>query len=128
MIYAYDYDVLTGTPANRRIFARLADGHFPDGAAIDDQGGYWIALIGAGAIWRFAPDGRLDRVIQTPTRIPAMVAFDGDDLATLLLTTSRKYLPLLPPDERAREIGVAGGVFSWRSDVHGIAEPLLSFA
>ncbi|AUW57024.1 gluconolactonase [Sphingobium sp. SCG-1] len=127
VIYAYDYDPETGTPTRQRVFARLPAGHFPDGAAVDSEGGYWIALIGAGVIWRFAPDGVLDRVVNTPTLFPAMVSFGGDDLSTMFLTTSRKYVAQLGEQEQAKELGVAGGIFSWQSDVRGFAEPTLSF-
>ena len=44
-IYAYDFDVDTGTASNRRLFARTEDEAlgFPDGSTIDSEGFLWNA-------------------------------------------------------------------------------------
>ncbi len=44
-IFGYDYDSATGIPSNERVFAKVPDEKgMPDGATIDDQGGYWVAV------------------------------------------------------------------------------------
>ena len=126
IVHAYDYDVEAGEVSNPRVFAQLEAIDRPDGAAIDSEGGYWTASIGAGRLLRFHPDGTLDRIVRTPTLFPTMIAFGGEQLATAFITSSAKYLDRLSNEERATEAH-AGGI--WRCDLgaRGIPEPMLSF-
>jgi L-arabinonolactonase len=62
-------------------------GSGPDGATVDAEGCLWVALIQAAKIARFTPDGKLDRLIDAPVDLPSSVAFGGDDLATLFVTS-----------------------------------------
>jgi len=109
-----------GTLHDRRVFATFAeDEGRPDGAAVDAEGGYWIAHVTGGRITRFAPDGRRDRTIAMPVSRPTMCAFGGDDLATLLVTTGREHLT-------AAELAaqpLAGSVLALRPGVRGLPEP-----
>ncbi|WP_035026845.1 SMP-30/gluconolactonase/LRE family protein [Gemmobacter nectariphilus] len=59
----------------------------PDGATVDSDGCIWVALVQAGKIARFTPTGELDRLVEAPTDMPSCVAFGGDDLATLYVTS-----------------------------------------
>ncbi|MCB1394588.1 MAG: SMP-30/gluconolactonase/LRE family protein [Rhodobacteraceae bacterium] len=59
----------------------------PDGATVDAEGYVWVCLINIGKIARFAPSGKLDRLIEAPTDMPSCVAFGGADLATLYVTS-----------------------------------------
>jgi sugar lactone lactonase YvrE len=58
----------------RTVFARFHDlpGR-PDGAAIDAQGDCWIAGVGGGEIYRFAPDGALMDRIAAPMAFPTKI-------------------------------------------------------
>jgi sugar lactone lactonase YvrE len=114
-IWAFDYDVETGEPRNRRVFADL--NHYvgrPDGAAVDADGCYWICANDAGALLRFTPQGKLDRQIAVPATKPAMCAFGGPDLDTLFITSIR-------PATGASEYD--GHVFAVRPGVSGLPEP-----
>lgn len=123
-VYAYDYDVETGTPSNRREFIRFADGEGkPDGAEVDAEGGYWVALLMKGAIARYTPDGQLDRVIAVPVLQPTKMCFGGPDLSTLYLTTAgHRHIPGAEPLGEQ-----AGGVFAIETGFRGIAEPQFAF-
>jgi L-arabinonolactonase len=59
----------------------------PDGATVDSEGCVWVCLIQTGKIARITPDGKLDRIIDAPVDLPSSVAFGGEDLATLFVTS-----------------------------------------
>lgn len=87
-IYAYDYDVATGTVSNRRKFAdTTAYGGIPDGATVDADGRIWVAVCGGGKIVAYLPDGSVDRVIDVPTPFVSSVMFGGADLDELYFTS-----------------------------------------
>ncbi|MGF6374619.1 sugar lactone lactonase YvrE [Paraburkholderia sp. RAU6.4a] len=115
LIWAFDYDVDSGEPRNRRVFADLH--HYsgrPDGAAVDADGCYWICANDAGLLLRFTPQGKLDRQVPVPAIKPAMCAFGGRDLDTLFVTSIR-------PANGASEHD--GHVFALRPGVSGLPEP-----
>jgi sugar lactone lactonase YvrE len=60
----------------------------PDGLAVDVEGGIWLAIWGAGAVHRYRPDGRLDRVVRLPASRTTACAFGDSDLRTLFVTTA----------------------------------------
>ncbi len=87
-IWAYNYDLDSRIAGNETVFAEFSDlpGR-PDGACVDSEGCLWVAAVHGGAVLRFAPDGRLDRRIDTPVEKPTMTAFGGADLGTLFVTS-----------------------------------------
>ena len=90
LIYAYPFDLASGEVGDRRVFADTADRPgVPDGAAIDAEGFLWSAHWDGGCLVRYAPDGRVDRVVALPVTRPAACAFGGPGLATLFVTTAR---------------------------------------
>jgi sugar lactone lactonase YvrE len=113
-------DIASGSLSNRRVFVQLDDtmGR-PDGAAVDAEGGYWIALIAKVA--RFLPDGALDRIVELPVERVTMCAFGGPDLSTLFVTSSSENLDA---DWRERQ-PLAGRVLALDVGARGIAEPYL---
>ncbi len=91
MIYAYDYDLDTGTIKNRRPFASTAElGGIPDGATVDAEGHVWSAICEGGKLVRFRPDGSIERLVTMPLKLPGSVMFGGADL-------DRIYVPTLSP-------------------------------
>ena len=115
LIWAFDYDIDTGVPRNRRVFADLHEhAGRPDGAAVDAEGCYWICANDAGLLLRFTPEGKLDRSIPVPAKKPAMCAFGGPELATLFVTSIR------PPVDASEH---DGHVFALRPGVCGLPEP-----
>jgi sugar lactone lactonase YvrE len=116
-IWAFDYDIQQGIPHNRRLFVDMNEypGR-PDGAAIDEDGCYWISGNDAGLIHRFTPDGRLDRSLEVPVKKPSMCAFGGAGLDTLFVTSIR-------PAGDLSDQPLAGGVFALHPGVRGLEEP-----
>ena len=117
-VWAFDYDTETGTPSNRRLFIDMKPlpGR-PDGAAIDEDGCYWICGNDAGLVHRFTPEGKLDRSLAVPVKKPAMCAFGGANLDTLFVTSIR------PEGIDLSDQPLAGGVFALYPGVRGLPEP-----
>jgi L-arabinonolactonase len=87
-VFAYDYDIDTGTAANRRVWASTEDlGGIPDGATIDTDGCMWMAICEGQKVVQFRPDGTLERVIEMPVKCPASVMFGGAALDQLYVTS-----------------------------------------
>jgi sugar lactone lactonase YvrE len=119
-ISAYDFEIASGTPANRRVFAQF-DGETdrPDGGAVDSEGCYWSAFYRGGKVVRLSPDGRLMAEHAVPALCPTMCAFGGSDLRTLYVTSARQNRDA---EELAR-LPQSGGIFAMRVDVAGLPEP-----
>lgn len=122
-VEAFDLDPETGALSNRRTFFALGPdykGHI-DGATVDAEGGYWVALVGTGELRRYRPDGTLDRTIETPCSNPTKPAFGGPDMATLFVTSTKMAInPDHPGNDRN------GGLFALRPGVKGVPETPLS--
>lgn len=116
-IWAFDYDTVTGTPSKRRVFVDMnpLPGR-PDGAAVDEDGCYWICGNDAGLVHRFTPAGKLDRSLALPVKKPAMCAFGGAGLDTLFVTSIR------PDGVDLSDQPLAGGLFALRPGVRGLPE------
>ena len=102
-IYAYDYNIDTGVPANRRTFVNTAElGGLPDGATVDSDGLLWVAIYGAGKLAAYGPDGQLERLIEMPVKYVSSVMFGGPNLDQLFVTTiARAHGSSEPPQEGA---------------------------
>ena len=117
-IYIYDFDADTGVLSNRRLFAELPEVEgFPDGLTVDAEGFLWNAHYNGWRITRYAPDGRVDRVIRMPVQNVTSLTFGGTGLDTLYVTSSHLRLS----DEERNRQPVAGHVFACEPGVHGIA-------
>lgn len=120
LIWAFDYDIDSGTPHNRRVFVDMnAHPGRPDGAAVDAEGCYWICAIDSGQVLRFTPEGKLDRTLELPVKKPTMCAFGGPQLDTLFVTSIR------PQGVDLRDQPLAGGVFALNPGVKGLPEPMV---
>lgn len=121
-VIAFDYDENGGLISNRRVFAKVpAELGVPDGAAIDTEGGYWMALHGGAKLCRFHPDGSIDRDIDLPVSQPTMPAFAGEDLATLYLTSASDQMSA---EAKAKE-PLAGGLLRLDVGSRGVPRPFL---
>jgi sugar lactone lactonase YvrE len=90
-IYAHDFDPQSATLGARRTFAdtgSLPGG--PDGATIDRDGYLWSALWGGGALVRFDPRGRIERVVRLPVSKPTSCTFGGAGYRQLFVTTATR--------------------------------------
>ncbi len=121
-ISAYDYDLATGSISNKRCFASFAplgDG-VPDGATVDSEGCVWSAAVYGGKLYRFAPDGTLERQIDMPVKKVTSMNFGGPNLDVLYVTSMAKPpLPRFPGDGVLR-----GALFAiYDLGIQGVPEP-----
>ncbi|AJG23535.1 Xylonolactonase [Cupriavidus basilensis] len=117
LVYAFDVGQ-DGALSRRREFARLCGTGYPDGMAVDADGHLWIAVFGGARIERWSPDGRLAGVVRFPCDNVTKLAFGGDDLRTVYVTTARKGLS---PAALALQ-PLAGGLFSFRAPTRGLPQ------
>ena len=127
-IRAWDWDAPTNTLRNERVFRQWPGkpegwqpgmsgyGGRPDGAAVDAQGNYYVAMYEGARLLKLSPAGELLAEFAVPAPCPTMPCFGGDDLKTLYLTTARHQRPAAElqrwPD--------SGCVFSMRVEVPGL--------
>ncbi|OLF07403.1 hypothetical protein BLA60_27985 [Actinophytocola xinjiangensis] len=88
---AHAYDPATGDLGGRRVLRTVpATVGLPDGLTVARDGGVWLAVWGAGQVWRLDPDtGETTEIVAVPTPHPTSCAFGGPDLGTLHVTTAR---------------------------------------
>jgi len=127
-VNAWNFDGASATLSAHRIFQRFepkpADwtpehagyGGRPDGAAVDIEGNYFVAMYEGARVCKFAPDGQLVAEFATPARCPTMVCFGGEDFKTLYLTSARKGRSA----QELERFPLSGGVFSCRVEVPGL--------
>ena len=122
LIYAYNYDVVTGDVANRRVlvdFAALGFPGYPDGATVDADGCIWSCEVYRGRLLRFTPEGRLDRVVGLPVESATSLCFGGPNLDVAYVTSMARPIGGVPP----REVE-AGMLFAVHGlGVRGVPEP-----
>ena len=126
VVRALDVDPLDGSLSRQRVFAQFAlrdaaqpleaYGGRPDGAAVDSEGAYWVAMFEGQRLLRLAPDGTQLAELRLPVRCPTLPCFGGADLRTLYITTARDKRP---DDELAAQ-PLAGCVLQLRVDVPGL--------
>jgi len=123
----FDYDLALGQLGNRREFIRFPEkpasgnlstyGGRPDGAAVDQDGCYWVAMYEGACVLRISAAGEILQKLNVPVQCPTMVCFGGKDLKTLYITSARAGRP-------AAELAVqpsAGSVFITRVATPGLA-------
>lgn len=118
-LYAYDYDTGRGQPGAERLLASTQAPGFPDGSTVDAQGFLWNAEFNAARLVRYAPDGRIDRVVPLPVPRPTCCAFGGPGLETLYVTTASQNMS---PEELAAQ-PLAGALLALDVGVRGLPEP-----
>lgn len=89
-IYATDKE--TGEVTGRQGAIAVPGPGIPDGLSLDADGCLWVAMWGGGEVRRLGPDGRVDRVVRLPVSQVTSVAFGGEALDELFITTARDGL------------------------------------
>jgi D-xylonolactonase len=118
-IHVFDYQQDTGELNNRRTFVDIPrdekEGR-ADGLTIDSEGCLWSARYEGGVIVRYTPDGREERRVPVPARKVTSLAFGGENLEDLYITTAGGQ-------DRSDDT-FAGVLFRLRPGVRGLPEYL----
>lgn len=117
-IWGFDYQAQSGTIHDQRVVANVdAELGSPDGMSIDAEGKLWVAIWGGGCVQRIDPrTGRLELEIRVPAANVSSVAFGGEDLDVLYITTARVGRT---PQELSTE-PLAGSLFAVRVPYRGV--------
>lgn len=99
----------SGEVGDRDVLVRLPRGETPDGLAVDEEGGVWIAVVGAGIVRRVTPEGALDTVIDIPATTVTSLCFGGPDRAEMYVVTA----------DNTDELSRRGTVFRLRPGIRG---------
>lgn len=96
-IWAYDYDP-QGPLRNKRVFVQTETfDSGPDGATVDAEGFVWTVLTRAARLARFAPDGKLERLVELPATYPTSLCFGGPRFEQAYLTSISQSTRLQGP-------------------------------
>lgn len=127
-VFAWDWEADANVMRHHRVFHRFAEkpagwqpgqpgyGGRPDGAAMDVEGHYWVALFEGQRLVRLSPSGDIAAEFPLPVRCPTMPCFGGPDRRTLYLTTARHQRPA----EELQAFPASGHVLTARADVAGL--------
>ena len=127
-VYAWDWEADANVMRHHRVFRQFPpkpagwqpgdpgyEGR-PDGAAVDAEGHYWVAMFEGGRLLRLSPGGGTVAAFELPLRCPTMPCFGGADLRTLYLTSARHGRPA----EELAAFPQSGCVLAARVDVPGL--------
>jgi sugar lactone lactonase YvrE len=95
---------------------------FVTSCAVDSEGFLWNAVFDGGCLVRYAPSGRVDRIVSLPVTRPTACTFGGENLATLYVTTARFRLT----QRQLTAEPYAGGVLAVDVGARGLPEPLFA--
>jgi sugar lactone lactonase YvrE len=131
IVHAWDYDLQSSGMTRHRVFKQFDpkpegwrpfqpdNGGYlgrPDGASVDVQGNYWVAMYEGQRVLKISPQGEILQNIAAPVLCTTMPCFGGDDMQTLFLTSARH-------GRSAEDLAIQpelGCVFSMRVDVPGL--------
>jgi len=119
-IIALDYDPSDGSAANRRVFATIPpEEGMPDGLTVDAEGFIWSGHWDGWRLTRYDPAGKVERQVHFPVQHVISMAFGGENLDELYVTTARWGLS--ESDLQAQPH--AGDLFRLDAGVRGLVEP-----
>lgn len=122
-IYAYDFDAETGQIRDRRVFVDLThEAFFPDGLAVDADGGVWSAMWDGWCVIRFDPQGNEVMRVELPVQRPTCCVFGGEQLTDLYVTTASVGLS----ENEIQKSFYSGDLFCVSTNIRGL--PAFTFA
>ncbi|RJE22940.1 SMP-30/Gluconolaconase/LRE-like region [Aspergillus sclerotialis] len=122
VVFAYDFDLETGTISNPRLLIDRRDSFGePDGLVVDTNGNLWIAMFASNRVMVFSPEGRHLKDIKFPARNPACTTWGGKNHDIIYVASGMDRSPNAKPDDEG------GHMFRFKpSDARG--QPKFEFA
>jgi sugar lactone lactonase YvrE len=118
-IYYYDVDLDTGLIGGRQLFVTTKpENGQPDGMTVDSEGYLWNANWDGWNVTRYAPDGRVDRVVKVPVPRPTSVCFGGPRMDQLYITSASYGLS----EAQLKEAPLSGCLFVHEPGVKGLLD------
>jgi sugar lactone lactonase YvrE len=92
VVYKQSYDAITKTLGPKEVFYQCESDEYPDGAGVDTDGNFWVAMYGSSKIVVISPEGNKLKEIELPVSQPTMVAFGGENMNQLIVTSAAQNL------------------------------------
>jgi len=124
-IYAYEVEPETGELVKKRVFVKVPrEEGVPDGLTVDADGFVWSAQWFGAQIVRYDPEGKVERRIALPVQQVSSLAFGGDSLTDLYVTTASEpwNSPLAPPSYDFSAPNMGGSLYRVHLDIQGKPE------
>ena len=115
VVWERDYSPGREAPGDRRRYLTVEPGH-PDGLCMDTDGNLWVAIWGGGEVRCYAPAGEVIATVRVPGPHTSSVAFVGEHLDTLVITTARTGLS----PEQLEEFPDSGRLFTTKVEATGL--------
>ncbi len=110
-IFAYDYDLASGTLSERRELVKIAPNlGRPAGLAVDRDGALWSTHTDGWRITRYSPEGAVISYFGLPVPSANGCGFGDADLGTLYISTARDRLS----PRRLVDAPLSGSLFAYR--------------
>lgn len=89
-VKAWAYDLTFGELGAERVLRVVPESvGLPDGLTVDADGNIWVAIWGAGQVWRLdSRTGETTAIVKARAQRTTSCAFGGPDLSTLYITTA----------------------------------------
>ncbi len=109
-IWQFDVDTKTGMLTRKRVFANVPNTEgIPCGLTVDADGHIWSAQVYGSQVVRYRPDGSVERRLTIPAKQVTGVAFGGEDLKDLYITTASKPFETTLKQSGYENLGDLGG-------------------
>lgn len=120
VIYVFDFDMKSGEISCQRDFLRFEKhAGVPDGLTVDSEGFVWCAVYDGWKVVCIDPNGKIVAEVNLPVAWPSSVAFGGQHLDELYITSIAEGLS---PEEKTQQT-MAGDLFMVKPGVTGLPEP-----
>lgn len=118
-ILAFDWNADDLKLENKRSLYDLPkEKGLPDGLIMDKEGMLWVAHWWGWQLSRISPEGEVLTEIPVPVTTPTCMAFIGEDLNQLFITTARKAVE----EEDLKKGFLAGDIFQLDTKITGLEE------
>ncbi|PGH33707.1 hypothetical protein GX50_03445 [[Emmonsia] crescens] len=123
LVYAYDFDLESGSISNKRIFIdrRKAHGE-PDGMVVDTQGNLWMAVYDSSRIMVFSPDGKHLKDIILTARNVTCTTWGGRNWDLIFAATAKD------PNPQSHETDDGGHMFLYKPQDGSRGQAKVEFA